>query len=182
MVQASLLLPMNTVQTQMQYRGVSLPATMQLIFANGPLKGLANLYRAIAPTVGMLGARQGLKFGSGAAFKRRLPLHWPEPARDACAGGLSALTSTTLLFPIDTLKTRWQMGMATPRLDQVYQGFRGASGRTSRRRPPHATPRPAHNTCRLAPPRSARLEAGRGDRPSAASAPGARGHCSYGPA
>ena len=42
-------------------------------------------------------------------------------ARDACAGGLSALTSTTLLFPVDTLKTRWQMGMATPRLDQMYQ-------------------------------------------------------------
>ena len=30
-------------------------------------------------------------------------------------------TSTTLLFPVDTLKTRWQMGMATPRLDQMYQ-------------------------------------------------------------
>ena len=42
-------------------------------------------------------------------------------ARDACAGGLSALTSTTLLFPVDTLKTRWQMGMSTPRLDQMYQ-------------------------------------------------------------
>ena len=127
MVQASLLLPMNTVQTQMQFRGVSLPATLRLLFAHGPLSGMANLYRAIMPTVGMLGARQGLKFGSGAAFKRRLPLHWPEPARDACAGGLSALTSTTLLFPIDTLKTRWQMGMATPRLDQWYQGFRPAA-------------------------------------------------------
>ena len=76
MVQASLLLPMNTVQTQMQFRGVSLPATLQLLFARGPLSGMANLYRAIMPTVGMLGARQGLKFGSGAAFKRRLPLHW----------------------------------------------------------------------------------------------------------
>ena len=121
MVQASLLLPMNTVQTQMQTRGMSSRDVVHLLFRNGPIGGLTNLYRAIAPTVGMLGARQGLKFGAGAAFKRRLPPTWPEYARDACAGGLSALTSTTLLFPIDTLKTRWQMNMATPRLDQMYQ-------------------------------------------------------------
>ena len=127
MVQASLLLPMNTVQTQMQTRGMSLREVLRNFFRNGPVRGLANLYRALAPTVAMLGARQGLKFGAGASFKRRLPLSWPEPARDACAGGLSALTSTTLLFPVDTLKTRWQMGMATPRLDQMYQGFRPAA-------------------------------------------------------
>ena len=107
MVQASLLLPMNTVQTQMQTRGLSARAVIRRFFENGPIRGLANLYRAIAPTVAMLGVRQGLKFGAGASFKRRLPLTWPEPARDACAGGLSALTSTTLLFPVDTLKTRW---------------------------------------------------------------------------
>ena len=127
MVQASLLLPMNTVQTQMQTRGMSSRDVVRLLFRNGPISGLTNLYRAIAPTVGMLGARQGLKFGAGAVFKARLPPSWPEYARDACAGGLSALTSTTLLFPIDTLKTRWQMNMTSPRLDQMYQGFRPAA-------------------------------------------------------
>ena len=81
MVQASLLLPMNTVQTQMQTRGMSSREVVRLLFRNGPVSGLTNLYRAIAPTVGMLGARQGLKFGAGAAFKRRLPPSWPEYAQ-----------------------------------------------------------------------------------------------------
>ena len=118
---------MNTVQTQMQTRGKSIPGTLRSLFEGGALSGVHNLYRALLPTVGMLGARQGLKFGSGAAYKQRMPASWPEPARDACAGGLSALTSTTLLFPLDTLKTRWQMGMSSPRLGQAYNGFRPAA-------------------------------------------------------
>ena len=126
-IQGCLLLPMNTVQTQMQTRGKSIPATLRSLFEGGTLSGVHNLYRALLPTVGMLGARQGLKFGSGAVYKQRLPTTWPEPARDACAGGLSALTSTTLLFPLDTLKTRWQMGMPGPSAGQAYNGFRPAA-------------------------------------------------------
>lgn len=42
-------------------------------------------------------------------MKQRLPAHWPEMARDIFAGSISAMTSTTLLFPLDTLKTRWQV-------------------------------------------------------------------------
>ncbi len=74
----------------------------------------------------MLGARQGLKFGSGAAFKQQLPIHWPEPVRDAAAGSLAAISATTLLFPLDTLKTRWQLNLPSPSLVQVYQGFQPA--------------------------------------------------------
>ena len=126
-IQGCLLLPMNTVQTQMQTRGKSIPGTLRSLFEGGTRSGVHALYRALLPTVGMLGARQGLKFGSGAVYKQRMPTAWPEPARDACAGGLSALTSTTLLFPLDTLKTRWQMGMDSPRIGQAYNGFRPAA-------------------------------------------------------
>ena len=104
MVQASLLLPMNTVQTQMQTRGMSSREVVRLLFRNGPVSGLTNLYRAIAPTVGMLGARQGLKFGAGAAFKRRLPPTWPEHAQHvdgavpAATARCPGLPGRTLLF------------------------------------------------------------------------------------
>jgi hypothetical protein len=53
---------------------------------------------------------QALKFGAGAAIKSGTPIWWPELARDAVSGGLSAAFSTTLLFPLDTLKTRMQLG------------------------------------------------------------------------
>lgn len=104
-VQATLLLPMNTIQTQMQTRGLGVLETLLANFrgdaAKSPtrnmLNGVRQLYRALPPTVGMLGLRQGLKFGSGSVFKQYLPATWPEVARDACAGGLSAVASTTAL-------------------------------------------------------------------------------------
>eukprot|EP00962_Isochrysis_galbana_P042399 scaffold15849_cov101-Isochrysis_galbana.AAC.1 len=66
---------------------------------------------------------QALKFGSGAVIKSRTPVWWPELVRDAMSGGMSAAFSTTLLFPLDTLKTRWQLGQPTPSLRQVYSGY-----------------------------------------------------------
>ncbi|EOD40755.1 hypothetical protein EMIHUDRAFT_222527 [Emiliania huxleyi CCMP1516] len=122
-VQAVLLLPANTVQTHMQHAGRPMLQTLRVIFASGGLPGVRLLYRALGPTVAMLGVRQGFKFGSGAAVKSRLPTSWPELARDAVSGGSSAVATTTVLFPIDTLKTRWQLGRASPRLPQLYQGF-----------------------------------------------------------
>ena len=97
--------------------------TLRSNFEQGALRGVRNLYGALLPTYAMLGARQALKFGGGAAVKRRLPEHWPEIARDATAGSISAVTSTTLLYPLDTLKTRWQTGQPSPRLGQMYAGY-----------------------------------------------------------
>lgn len=122
-VQATMLLPINTIQTQMQARGGGAFTTFLSNFEHGMLNGLRNLYRALGPTVFMLGARQGVKFGSGAFYKQQLPLGWPEMARDAVAGAASACTGTTLLYPLDTLKTRYQLGLPAPLLSQVYYGF-----------------------------------------------------------
>jgi hypothetical protein len=122
-VQATMLLPINTIQTQMQARGGGALTTFLSNFEHGMLSGLRNLYRALGPTVFMLGARQGVKFGSGAFYKQQLPLEWPEMARDAVAGAASACTGTTLLYPLDTLKTRYQLGLPAPLLSQVYYGF-----------------------------------------------------------
>jgi hypothetical protein len=57
-VQASLLLPLNTLQTHMQHHGRPYAVTMRTIFAKGGLSGVRLLYRAWIPTIGMLGARQ----------------------------------------------------------------------------------------------------------------------------
>ena len=127
-LQALLLLPMNTVQTQMQTRGLGFVGTIKANFTTGAFSGLRNLYRALLPTVGMLGARQGLKFGSASAFKRSLPLSWPEVVRDVVAGASSATATTTIVFPLDTLKTRMQNGLAMPpTLSGFYSGYTPAA-------------------------------------------------------
>ena len=128
MIQACLLLPLNTLQTQMQTRGLGALATLRANFVDGFIAGLRNLYRAIGPTIGMLGMRQGLKFGSASAFKQYLPDTWPELARDVTAGATSAVAATTLVFPLDTLKTRMQNGLTMPSsLYGFYSGFRPAA-------------------------------------------------------
>lgn len=127
MVQASLLLPFNTVQTQMQHGGKPFAPTLLKNFELGFFSGLRNLYRALGPTVAMLGARQGLKFGAGVSVKSHLPGAWPELGKDAVAGAVSAMSATTLLFPLDTVKTRFQTGMRLPSsIGQFYFGFRPA--------------------------------------------------------
>ena len=128
-IQAMLLLPINTLQTQMQTKGQTAVATFQSNFAGGFVSGLRNLYRALGPTVGMLAVRQGLKFGSASALKQWLPLAWPELLRDVLAGGMSAVGATAIVFPIDTLKTRMQTGLpAVPAtIAGWYSGFRPAA-------------------------------------------------------
>ena len=111
------------VQTQVQTGGRGALVTLRSNFEHGVLRGVRNLYGALGPTYAMLGARQALKFGGGAAVKQRLPEEWSEIARDATAGSVSAVTSTTLLYPLDTLKTRWQTGRPSPKLAQMYNGF-----------------------------------------------------------
>lgn len=118
-----MLLPLNTVQTQMQARGLGVVQTLTSNFEQGWIRGARNLYRALGPTVVMLGARQGLKFGSGAVVKQRLPDWWPVVLSDAVAGGTSACVSTTALYPLDTIKTRWQLGLPSPSLRHMYNGF-----------------------------------------------------------
>ena len=122
-LQATILLPINTTQTHMQTKGTNAQQTMRNIFDNGAINGVRRLYRALGPTVAMLGARQGLKFGSGATIKQKLPPYLPEVVRDALSGGASAFCATTLLFPLDALKTRWQVDLGYPSLRQMYQGL-----------------------------------------------------------
>ena len=115
---------MNTVQTQMQTRGLGAVATLQSNFASGLLGGFRSLYRAIGPTIGMLGVRQGLKFGSATAIKSRLPIGWPEMLRDVVSGAASAVSATTIVYPLDTLKTRMQTGGGMPpTLGTFYAGY-----------------------------------------------------------
>mmetsp|Transcript_14670 Transcript_14670/g.28908 ORF Transcript_14670/g.28908 Transcript_14670/m.28908 type:complete len:268 (+) Transcript_14670:88-891(+) len=124
-IQATFLLPINSVQTRMQAGGLRLNATLRIIFADGALSGLRQLYLALPPTVAMLGMKQGLIFGSGAELKKQTPQIWPEWARDATSMGISALVCTAFLFPMDTLKTRLQVGKPLPGMcpSQWYRGF-----------------------------------------------------------
>ena len=89
-LQTTLLLPVNTVMTNMQIYGRPLIPTLSIIFEGGPLSGMRRLYGAWPPTMMMVGMRQALIFGGGSQLKARLPATWPEPARDALSmAGLS---------------------------------------------------------------------------------------------
>lgn len=124
-LQAIFLLPINSVQTRMQAGGLPLHGTIKVIFNDGFASGLRQLYLALPPTVAMLGMRQALIFGSGAALKKQLPQVWPEWTRDGASMGISAVVCTAFLFPMDTMKTRLQLGRPLPGLcpSQWYQGF-----------------------------------------------------------
>jgi hypothetical protein len=71
----------------------------------------------------MVGMRHGLTFGTGARLKQHLPRGWSDPVRDAASMATSALLCTSFLFPMDTVKTRMQLGRDFPKVAQLYQGF-----------------------------------------------------------
>jgi hypothetical protein len=112
----------------MQGKGLPLVATLRVAFEGGAISGVRQLYAALPPTVVMLGMKQALIFGSGAAVKKKLPERWPEPVRDAASMGFSAFICTSLIFPMDTFKTRMQLGTSWPTPGQWYQGFTPAMG------------------------------------------------------
>jgi hypothetical protein len=122
-MQTFVLLPLNTVQTNMQHKGLGFTSTLRTIFALGPRSGAKQLYGALPPTVVMVGMRHGLIFAGGSKLKRQLPVAWPEPARDAVSMASSAFICSCFLYPIDTVKTRLQLQMPLPRLQRVYDGF-----------------------------------------------------------
>eukprot|EP00930_Biecheleria_cincta_P078734 TRINITY_DN66312_c0_g1_i1.p1 TRINITY_DN66312_c0_g1~~TRINITY_DN66312_c0_g1_i1.p1 ORF type:complete len:269 (-),score=42.68 TRINITY_DN66312_c0_g1_i1:57-863(-) len=130
MLQAVLLLPVNSLQTRMQAGGLGFTGTLKSVFACGSISGFRQLYAALPPTVAMLGMRQGLIFGSGAHLKKQLPGAWPEWTRDITSMGLSAFVCTTFLFPLDTMKTRLQLARPLPSFSpsQWYHGFWPALG------------------------------------------------------
>ena len=117
------LLPLNTVQTNMQHKGLAFASTLRTIFSRGALSGAKQLYGALPPTVAMVGMRHGLAFAGGSKLKKELPASWSEPARDAVSMASSALVITSVLFPVDAVKTRMQLQMSLPQARQVFRGF-----------------------------------------------------------
>lgn len=124
-MQTTVLLPLNTIQTNMQHKGDSFTSTVRNIFARGAFRGAGQLYSAWPPTMAMVGMRQGLLFGAGSKLKKQMPSSIPEPVRDALSMASSALICSGFLFPLDTVKTRMQLQMALPRLrpSDLYHGF-----------------------------------------------------------
>jgi len=122
-IQATMLVPVNSIQTRMQASGLGFSATLRQVFEAGALSGFKQLYLALPPTMAMLGLRQGVIFGSGSWLKKQLPPQWPEVARDAASMGISAFFITGVLFPMDTYKTRLQLGLPGKSPHQFYQGF-----------------------------------------------------------
>lgn len=122
-LQTTVLLPLNTIQTNMQHKGSGFTSTVRGIFSGGALRGLIQLYGAWPPTMAMVGMRQGMIFATGSKLKKHMPPSLPEPARDALSMACSALICSGFLFPMDTVKTRMQLQMALPRLREVYGGF-----------------------------------------------------------
>jgi len=122
-LQTTVLLPLNTIQTRMQHKGLRFTSTFQNIFSRGAFRGAIHLYAAWPPTMAMVGMRQGLIFATGSKLKQHMPAGLPEIARDALSMATSALLCSGFLFPMDTVKTRMQLQMALPRPTELYGGF-----------------------------------------------------------
>lgn len=130
-LQVFFLLPLNTVQTQMQTKGHTFVAAIQVLFRSGVSSGVRNLYRSMAPAIGTMGINRAIVFGLGASIKQGIPTSVPEPIRDATAGATAAVIKTCTLHPLDVLKTRWQMQMKHPRVAELYFGLLPAATRSS---------------------------------------------------
>ena len=124
-MQTGVTVPMNTLQTNAQVQGLGIGATVRKIFSRGTRSGAVALYRPLPAVMCYVGMRHSLVFAGGSQLKKKLPMSWPEPARDAVSMASSALIVHCVTFPMDTVKTRLQMQMRMPAFSptQLYQGF-----------------------------------------------------------
>eukprot|EP00747_Dinoflagellata_sp_TGD_P131956 gnl/TRDRNA2_/TRDRNA2_175033_c2_seq4.p1 gnl/TRDRNA2_/TRDRNA2_175033_c2~~gnl/TRDRNA2_/TRDRNA2_175033_c2_seq4.p1 ORF type:complete len:424 (-),score=49.11 gnl/TRDRNA2_/TRDRNA2_175033_c2_seq4:239-1510(-) len=123
LVQSSVMVPISSVQTRMQANGLGFAPTLRALLAGGALRGMQQLCQAIPSTIAMESISSSLAYMGGAEIKKQLPNQWPDAAREAMAIGIAAGLCTALTFPLDTVKTRLQLGGALPALCQMYRGF-----------------------------------------------------------
>eukprot|EP00933_Yihiella_yeosuensis_P069391 TRINITY_DN7589_c0_g1_i7.p1 TRINITY_DN7589_c0_g1~~TRINITY_DN7589_c0_g1_i7.p1 ORF type:complete len:284 (+),score=36.24 TRINITY_DN7589_c0_g1_i7:104-853(+) len=83
------------------------------------------LYRGFMPAVLEHSASRAMLFGVGTLIKDcATPRHWSEPVRDAVSGFGAAAVKVVLLHPLDTVKTRWQLGQEKRETIQgLYNGL-----------------------------------------------------------
>ena len=101
------IFPVDVAKTHAQAHGGSM-GTMVTQLQQSPMR---SLYRGITPAIAESVLNRFMLFGLGSCMLARVPAAWPEPARDAAAGGSAAFLKTALLHPIDSVKTRRQLGM-----------------------------------------------------------------------
>jgi hypothetical protein len=126
------LFPIDVAKTYMQARGATAAATATALLADGASAAtVRRFYRGIGPALSEQMINRFMLFGVGSVVKRHMPATWPEPARDAASGVTAAFAKTAILHPLDTVKCRWQLGMAWSQLAGLYSGFGPASVRSS---------------------------------------------------
>eukprot|EP00747_Dinoflagellata_sp_TGD_P131955 gnl/TRDRNA2_/TRDRNA2_175033_c2_seq3.p1 gnl/TRDRNA2_/TRDRNA2_175033_c2~~gnl/TRDRNA2_/TRDRNA2_175033_c2_seq3.p1 ORF type:complete len:424 (-),score=45.49 gnl/TRDRNA2_/TRDRNA2_175033_c2_seq3:239-1510(-) len=123
LVQSSVMVPISSVQTRMQANGLGFAPTLRALLAGGALQGLQKLCSAIPSTIAIVSMASAITYSGSAVMKNKLPAEWPEAAREAISIGLSAGVGAALTFPVDTVKTRLQLGGALPKMCELYRGF-----------------------------------------------------------
>jgi hypothetical protein len=92
---------------------------------------IARVYRGFFPAIFEHSINRGMMFAVATKIKDATPKTWSEPARDATSGGGAAVIKTVLLHPLDTVKTRWQLGQPGWGLTGLYNGVVPAIARSS---------------------------------------------------
>ena len=98
-------LKMTKTTMQTSNMGVA-PAIRAITASAGPIA----LYRGFSIAVAEHTVNRAILFGGSTLCKQHTPTSWPEPLRDAVGGVGAGLGKTALLHPLDTIKTRWQLG------------------------------------------------------------------------
>ena len=129
----SSLFPVDAVKTFMQANGTSATEACRILAHNQPNAAalLRRVFRGITPALVEHAINRSLLFGMGSYFKSAMPDTLPEPARDALSGGGAAMIKTVALHPIDTMKTRWQLGQERFNFFGMYRGVTPATIRSS---------------------------------------------------
>ena len=99
--------PIDTLKTTMQTSGLGARAAHQVLKDRG---GMRAFYRGFSVAVTEHTVNRGILFAGSTYCKQQTPTTWPEPVRDAVGGIGAGLGKTALLHPLDTVKTRWQLG------------------------------------------------------------------------
>ena len=131
----AILFPLDALKTHAQtnhsafaslgWQGAGWPPRSEL------LRMASRVYRGFTPAIIEHSLNRGAMFGFATIIKDATPSTWSEPARDATSGGGAAVVKTMVLHPLDTMKTRWQLGQPRWEVMGLYNGVVPAMLRSS---------------------------------------------------
>jgi len=131
-VSRTAMAPVERVKLILQLRGEELGSNNTASFRRSPWavarsvyleQGLASFWRGNLSNVTRVAGTAAINFSAMDTYKRLLTAYSLKPATvSLLAGGLAGFTSTTVLYPVEFVRTRLAMDMGRTSKDRYYKG------------------------------------------------------------